>query len=92
MTASHANKIDEMYSHTKQILQYAKHLENLDKLNALESIREYLMPLATGKDQMQTKTANIIFRLLGAVILGLLSVIIFLLTGAHMNIIEALHR
>lgn len=89
LTDTHVKKIEDMYMHTREILTYAKHLEKLDALN---DIRDHLISAAIGKDQIQTKTALLIFKILGVVICALLAVLLFLLIGEKADIIGMLHR
>ena len=72
------NKVDEMHETIGQIAMHASHLKKLD---VLEEIRDKLIGPATGKDHIETPTAVLIFKILGAVIIGLLLTVVFLLTG-----------
>ena len=82
-------QLNDTLNNTKIMLQYAKHLEKLD---ALVDIKDHLLAAATGKGYMDIKTANLVFKILGLVIVGLIAVILFLLTGSHAGIIGELHR
>lgn len=59
---------------------------HLKKLDALEDIRDNLLDSATGRNHLETKTAVLMLKILGAVIATLLLIILFLLTGQHLNI------
>jgi hypothetical protein len=73
-------------------LTLAKYLPHLEKLDALEDIKNHLLDAATGKNQLDIKVATLIFKILGLTILALLAVILFLLTGEAWGILGALHR
>lgn len=91
----HLEQITESNIYSKQMLDYAKNLECLNKLSILEDIKEHLLDAATGKNHMETRTALTIFKVSAAifagVIAGLVGVIVFLLTGSHAGYIQALH-
>lgn len=86
---AHIRKLEEIHVYTKEILTYARHLEKLD---ALSDIRDHLISVATGKDHIQSKIAIMLFKILGAVILCLIGIIVFLLVGEQWGLIGALHR
>lgn len=69
-----------------------KYLPHLEKLDALEDIKNHLMEAATGKNQLDIKVATLIFKILGIAIFALLVVIVFLLTGEAWGILGVLHR
>lgn len=60
--------------------------------NIMLDIRNTLLDSATGRDQMPTKTATLIFNTLGLVILVLLITLGFLLIGENFSWIKGLHR
>lgn len=68
-----------------------KMVENLQHLKALSDIRDNLLDSATGRDHVPTKVLLIVLGTLGAVIVGLVFVLVFLLTGEAMGWINALH-
>jgi len=70
----------------------SKYLPHLEKLDALEDIKNHLLDAATGKNQLDIKVATLLFKILGITIIALLAVILFLLTGEHWGILGALHR
>jgi len=78
-----SGKVSEMHTAIKTMTEYLPHLSKLD---ALEDVKEHLMKAATGRDQLETKTAMAIFKILGVVIFGLLAVIVYLLTSGHVKI------
>lgn len=82
-------KIVETHSVSVTLGKYLPHLEKLD---ALEDIKDHLMDAATGKNQLDIKVATLLFKILGITIVALLFVIIFLLTGESMGILGVLHR
>ncbi len=81
-------KVSETHIIMNQILSHTQHLSKLD---ALEDIRDSLISKATGRDQLDTKTAMIMFKILGAVIATLLLTLLFLLTGQHFNLFTLFH-
>lgn len=63
----------------------------LSKIAAhLKILSEHLVNSATGKDHIPTKTATLIFKILGFVIVALVLMIIFLLTGDHFSLLPHL--
>lgn len=84
-----SQRVGDLHVNMANIMQHTKHLEKLD---ALTDIRDSLIGPATGRDQLQTKTAMSIFRILGIVIIGLLLTIVFLLTGENFGWLGTLHR
>lgn len=81
-------KVDNAH---KRIGQMLEHTQHLSKLDALEDIRDSLISKATGRDQIDSKIALLLFRILGAVIVTLLFVILFLLTGQKLNLLSIFH-
>lgn len=77
------NKVNQIYVETNGMSKYLSHLSKLD---VLEDIKLHLMDAATGKDQLQTKTAMVIFKILGGVIFGFLATFVYLLTAGHVTI------
>ena len=75
--------LSELRDTNRKIADSAHHLSKLD---ILEDIKDHLMRAATGKDHIETKIAMVLFKILGWVIFGLLSVIVFLLTAGHVKI------
>lgn len=97
-TEKAVNQIDEMHRTTNDILEYTKHLEKLD---ALVEIKDSLLSYVVGRNSVDTKTVNEIFLqqhktfrttqiVTGIVVIGLIGVIVFLLTGEHMGWIHEL--
>lgn len=82
------SKVSETHVLMTQIMTHTQHLSKLD---ALEDIRDTLINKATGRDQLDTKTALIMFKILGAVIVTLLLTILFLLTGQSLNFFKLFH-
>lgn len=78
-------KLDFLYS---EINTLGKYLPHLTKLDALEDIKDHLMKAATGRDQIPTQTAMLIVKILGVVIVALLLVLVFLLTGEKLNFLS----
>lgn len=76
-------KVSEMHNAIKTM---SENLPHLRKLDVLEDIKEHLMNAATGRDQLQTKTAMTIFKILGGVIFGLLATVVYLLTSGHVKV------
>lgn len=81
-------KVDEMSTNMGLIIEHTQHLKKLDKLDI---IAESLLNAATGKDQMPTKTAHLIFKMFGVVMLGLIFVIVFLLTGQKLGVFQLIN-
>ncbi len=82
------SKISETHTIMNQILVHTQHLSKLD---ALEDIRDSLISKATGRDQVDSKIAIMIFKILGLVIATLLLTILFLLTGQKLNLFSLFH-
>lgn len=78
-------KVDTMHDGMLELVKHTQHLQ------ALSEIRDNLISAATGKDHVPAKILLIILATLGAVIVGLVFVIVFLLTGEAMGWINALH-
>lgn len=66
--------------------------ENLNHLATLPAILDRLVESATGRDHVPTRVLLVIVGSLGAVILGLVFVVVFLLTGESIGWINQLHR
>ncbi len=75
-------KVSEVHSAMSELIKHASHLSKLD---ALEDIKNSLIGPATGRDQMQTKTVNMIVKILGVVIIGLLATLVFIITGKSLG-------
>ena len=73
--------------------KYLPHLEKLGSIadNTLQT-REYLLGVATGKEQLPIKIAMKIINVLLIVIMGLVFVIGTLLIGEHFGVIRELFR
>lgn len=71
-------KIADMHNNMSTVNGYLQHLEKLD---SLERIEESLVGPATSKDQIETKTAVLIFKLLGSVIVAQWIVLLCALVG-----------
>lgn len=86
-------KISETHSTMQQLIEHTQHLAKLDTIAvSINDMKNGLMNSATGRDQIPTKTAHLIFKLLGAVIIGLVVILVFLLTGHEFGIIGTLHQ
>lgn len=79
-----SKKIEETYALMKIMTQ---HIQHLSKLDALEDIRDSLLESATGRNHIDANMAMLVFKVLGAVIVVLLFVLLFLLTGQHFNFV-----
>lgn len=79
-------KVDTMHDGMIEMVKNTQHLQ------ALSDIRDSLLSAATGRDHVPTKVLLVVLGTLGAVIVGLVFVIVFLLTGEAMGWINALHR
>lgn len=102
----HKEDITHLVNSMAHVLSYAKHLEKLDQLdiiaNSITSMEVRLLNAATGRDQVPTEvvqkmlgvvtTANTrIMWVFSSIAVGLLTVIVFLLTGAKLGILPPLH-
>lgn len=82
-------QVDLMHSAITQVVTHTSHLQKLDiiasatdaQCRQLNEIRDGLMGPATSKKQMDNETVLLIVKILGAVIIGLLFTIVFILTG-----------
>lgn len=79
-------KVDTMHDGMVEMVKHTHHLQ------ALSDIRDTLIGAATGKDHVPTKVFLIVLAALGTVIVGLVFILIFLLTGEVAGWIEHLHR
>ncbi len=84
---------DDMYTMLQALVDNSKHWEHLKDLS---EIKGSLLSFAVGRDQIPTKTVDSLLEQLnknfrnsvylsGTVIIGLLIVIVFLLTGEHLG-------
>lgn len=85
---SYKTMLLEVRDTNKSMQTLLKYGEHLQKLDALEDIRDSLLDSATGRSQIDTKTAGMIFKIFGIVIFALLLVIVFLLTGEKLGILS----
>lgn len=78
--------LQETHVNTKETLRYAKYLENLSSLKRME---DKITDAALGKGWVDIDTFNKVIRsnniLFGVVVLGLVAVIVFLLTGQRFD-------
>lgn len=90
-----ARKIDEMHMSMTALLKNTTHLEKLDELKNISAImtdmRDKTFDVATGKDQMSTKTVHLLVKILSTVIVGLLAALVFVLTGQHFGFLGIPH-
>ncbi|RTL03776.1 hypothetical protein EKK58_11995 [Candidatus Dependentiae bacterium] len=88
------NKVNDMHVLVPEIHSHTRDLSNLSALPNiaahLKILSEHLVTSATGRDCISTKTATLIFKILGVVIIALLLMIIFLLTGDHFSLLPHL--
>jgi len=74
-------------------LDFKKALNALTEMAIdMKDIKNQLLDAATGKGYLSTKDARFVFKVLGTVIIGLVVVIVFLLTGETTGIIGGLHK
>lgn len=87
-------KLDDMHMLIPEIHSQTRDLHNLSALpniaEHLKILSEHLVSSATGRDQISTKTATLLFKILGFVIVTLILMIVFLLTGDHFSILPHL--
>lgn len=82
-------KVGEMHAGMEQLVAHTKHLERLDDIATrmgnqcvkLDEIKNGLLIPATSKLQTDNETVKLIVKILGGVIIGLVFVIVFILTG-----------
>lgn len=97
------SRVDDMHRAITEMREYLPHLEKLEdmqrsdqaKLQALQTIattnveiRDRLLGAATGKDHLETKTAVLLFKILGIVIIGLLTALVFFLTSGNIHLLN----
>jgi hypothetical protein len=82
LSQDEAEMIQESHLNTKEILLYAKYLENL---KSLKTIEDKLLNAAIGKGWLDVETHNKVIRsnniLFGFIVVSLIGTIVFLLTG-----------
>lgn len=98
-----ARKVDDMRATLNKTLGHMEHLVKLDVIaEAITEMKNTLIEAVVGKDHVPTKTHDIMFsqlakansfnyKILSAVIIGLLGIIVFLLTGQTAGLIPPLH-
>lgn len=98
-----ARKVEDIRMVLNKTLGHMEHLNKLDIIaGAIVEMKETLIQAVVGKDHVPSKTHDVMFgqmvkvnsfnyKVLSAVILGLLGIIVFLLTGAHSGLIPPLH-
>ncbi len=91
--------VKEMHENMNALIatsvENSKYLANLEKLNALDGAVDAVKVLAgavTGKNSAEARTTLVVAIILGAVILGLIITIVFLLTGENSGWIQPLYR
>lgn len=77
--------VGELHSNTKTLVAHTSHLSKLDNLT---EIKDKLLDTATNKNQLDIGIAKMIFMILGGVILSLIFVIVFLLTGEKLGLLN----
>lgn len=86
---------DNMNALVETSIQSSKYLAKLEKLDSLDGAVEAVNTLATvvsGKNSAEARTTLVVAFILGAVIIGLIVTIVFLLTGEHSGWIQPLYR
>lgn len=86
---NHREILDEVYETMQRLSEHTHHLE---KLEILEEIRDKLVDSATGRRHLDTETAQLIFKILGAVIVGQLLIVMCLLTGQKFGILDLFQK
>lgn len=76
------DQLNKMHSVISDVGGYAKHLQKLD---ALDDIRDKLIDSATGRKQWDQESVHLLIKIFGATILLLVGVIFYLLTGQHLG-------
>ncbi len=97
-------KVNETHQLLSALVQHTSHLQVISKLNeesrayliniarSNDEIRTYLMGAATSKNHVPLEVMTRVVKMEGFIILGLMFIIVFLLTGAHAGWINALHQ
>ena len=78
------SKVTDVHAVVGQLLKDTGHLSKLDRLDSLE----LLVKAVTGMNKDAEKSAYMIGRIFGFVILGLTLIIVALLTGAHLDLLK----
>ena len=84
--SKHLARLDDVSIGIKEIAR-----SNREVVGVIKQLKEDMVGPATGRDQIPTKTAHLMFRAFGFVIIALLIVIVFLLTGEQFGWIKGLH-
>jgi hypothetical protein len=91
--------VKEMHENMNALIatsvENSKYLANLEKLEALDGAVDAVKVLAgavTGKNSAEARTTLVVSLILGAVIIGLTIIIVFLLTGEHSGWIQPLYN
>jgi len=79
-------KVDVMQETMKTLCLNSEHLK------ALPEIKEKLLDSATGKKHVDSETFQMVVKYMGMVIIALLVVMVFLLTGSHVGLIGPLKQ
>lgn len=86
---STVKKVEETHTMMEQLLEHTVHLEKLDNIaESISTIKGGLLSAATGKDQIPTKLATQLVKVMSLVILGLVVILVFALTGLHFGWIK----
>lgn len=81
-TTQAIEKVEEVHADMTSLVKNAEHLARLPAVETLlADIKDGLIGPATSKRQVDTETFQLILKIFGAVIIGLVLVIVFLLTG-----------
>ena len=65
---------------------------NSEHLKELPDIKDKLLEAATGKKHVDSETFQMVVKYMGMVIIALLMVLVFLLTGSHLGLIGPVHQ
>lgn len=97
-----ATKVDSTYTMVSQLVRHAEHLTKLDTIaSAIVEIKDSLIAVATGKQQIPMDVAKELFsqarkdngsltKTYGLIVITLLAVMLFLLTGEKLGLIRNL--
>lgn len=83
------DKISETHSLLSTLVQHTSHLPNIAKSN--DEIKTYLVGAATGREHVPIKIVERLAKIGGWIIFGLVTVIVFLLTGSKLGLFPGLH-
>lgn len=82
-------KVSETHSLLNTLVAHTAHLPKIAQSN--DDIKQYLVGAATGKDHVPLNVVQSLVKIGGWVIFGLITVIVFLLTGSKFGLFPGIH-